>query len=461
MIGQAPPREALAHRPTASLRLGERNALLAVGDGVCGIAGSLVAEMSWAGLGRRTISVNLVVGVFFGIGWVIALLLVHGYAALAPRSRMYSAVSTSKAAVPVAALALVAFFVQPYAINRPSLLLSVAVGGALIVIFRVTVARLLLRDAFATPTILITEADIDQEVRQALEAARFEYRIIEWVPVRVAGEHLNGFANRLISAVERHRPPEMLVGTLTGPPLEAVAECSIATGTSVRSLSTLLEQYLARVPLDQVSPSWILGLPSGRLMDRPALLLRRVLDVSLAALISLPLFVITPLIAVIVRLDSPGPLYFRQTRVGQFGDEFTIFKFRTMRLDAEQAGPQWTSAADARLTRAGRVLRPMRIDEWPQIMNIWRGEMSFIGPRPERPEFVRILEQELPHYRARLLVKPGLTGWAQVNAGYASSMSDSARKLEYDLYYVKYRGLRLDMQVLMLTVFVVLGRRGR
>lgn len=460
-VNRSPSQRALARRATASLRLGERSALLAIGDVLGGMGGALIAGIGWAGITGHSATVSLAVTILFGIGWVAALLLVHGYAALTPRSRMYSAVSISKASVPVALLALVAFFVQPYAINRPSLLVSVAVGGTLILAFRCTVARLLLHSAFATPTVLITEADIGQEVRKALEAARFEYRIVEWLPATVAGEPIEGFTNRLLSALTRHSPPEVLIGTLTGPQINAVAQCSIDTGTMVRPLSTLLEQYLARAPLAQVDASWVLGLPSGRLMDRPALVFHRVLDVVLAAVLSLPLLVLTPLIAAIVYIDSPGPLYFRQTRVGQFGKEFTIVKFRTMRRDAEPEGPRWSTEADARVTRVGRLLRPIRIDEWPQIANIWRGEMSFIGPRPERPELVRILERELPYYRARLLVKPGLTGWAQVKAGYASSVSDSARKLEYDLYYVKYRGLRLDMQVLMLSVFVVLGFRGR
>jgi lipopolysaccharide/colanic/teichoic acid biosynthesis glycosyltransferase len=433
---------------------------MALGDATCGVIGCVLAYIVW-NAGRRAVVIDAWIPLLFGAGWLCALLLVHGYAAIAPRSRLYSAVSVGKAAVPVAVLAFSAYFLEPSVSNRPSLLLSVAIGAVSILVFRVTAARLLLNDVFAMPTVLITEADISSEVRIALDAARFEYRIVEWLPASEGGELETGFQDRLNKAIRRHRPPEMLVGHLPPTQLEAVAQCSVASGIGVRSLSTVLEHYLARVPLDQVNADWLLGLPSGRLMDRPVLLLRRILDVVLAALTSVPLFAITPLVAAAIRLDSPGPSYLRQTRVGQFGREFTLFKFRTMRVDAEAQGAQWSTKSDPRVTRVGRMLRRLRIDEWPQVINVWRGEMSFIGPRPERPEFVQILQRELPHYRARLLVKPGLTGWAQVKAGYASSVSDSARKLEYDLYYVKYRGLRLDMQVLMLSIFVVLGLRGQ
>jgi lipopolysaccharide/colanic/teichoic acid biosynthesis glycosyltransferase len=132
-----------------------------------------------------------------------------------------------------------------------------------------------------------------------------------------------------------------------------------------------------------------------------------------------------------------------------------------MRSDAELAGPQWANRDDPRVTRIGRLLRVTRLDELPQAFNVLLGEMSFIGPRPERPEFVSQLEREIPHYRARLAVKPGISGWAQVKGGYAASVGDTVRKLEYDLYYVKYQSLRLDLQIVLHTLFTVLGLRGR
>jgi lipopolysaccharide/colanic/teichoic acid biosynthesis glycosyltransferase len=166
------------------------------------------------------------------------------------------------------------------------------------------------------------------------------------------------------------------------------------------------------------------------------------------------------LTAALIKLDSAGPVLYRQERVGLGGRHFTLLKFRSMRPDAEQRGPVWAASGDPRVTRVGGIIRLVRIDELPQLLNILRGEMSFIGPRPERPHFVAQLERELPFYADRLLVKPGLTGWAQVNYPYGASVEDARAKLSYDLYYVKHRSLLLDLLILLGTVRVVLFQRG-
>jgi exopolysaccharide biosynthesis polyprenyl glycosylphosphotransferase len=187
---------------------------------------------------------------------------------------------------------------------------------------------------------------------------------------------------------------------------------------------------------------------------------RRMADIvlGLALLVfTLPLMV---LMAVLIRIDSPGPALYRQERVGLYGRPFTLLKFRSMRTDAEARGPVWAAQRDPRVTRVGQFIRLTRIDELPQLLNVLRGEMSFIGPRPERPHFVEQLERVLPFYRDRALVKPGLTGWAQVNYPYGASVEDARAKLSYDLYYVKHRSLLLDLMILIATVRVVLFQRG-
>jgi lipopolysaccharide/colanic/teichoic acid biosynthesis glycosyltransferase len=165
--------------------------------------------------------------------------------------------------------------------------------------------------------------------------------------------------------------------------------------------------------------------------------------------------------AVAIRLDSRGPVVYRQLRVGQEGREFWMLKLRTMRVDAEADGvPRWAVSSDRRVTRVGRVLRRCRIDELPQLWNIVRGDMSLIGPRPERPPFVDTLSRELPGYSLRHRVKPGLTGWAQVRCGYAGCIDEAARKLEYDLYYVSHRNWRLDLRILCATIGVLIYGSG-
>jgi exopolysaccharide biosynthesis polyprenyl glycosylphosphotransferase len=179
---------------------------------------------------------------------------------------------------------------------------------------------------------------------------------------------------------------------------------------------------------------------------------------SIGLVVSAPLML---LVGLAVRLGSPGPALYRQRRVGQHSTGFDMLKFRTMVESAEPAGEAvWADAKDARVTPVGRVLRLTRLDELPQLWNVLKGEMSMVGPRPERPEFVDALRQAIPHYDLRHMVKPGITGWAQVMHSYAASIQESARKLEYDLYYVRNQSLLLDMKILLRTGWVVLIGRG-
>ena len=179
---------------------------------------------------------------------------------------------------------------------------------------------------------------------------------------------------------------------------------------------------------------------------------------GLAGLIlTLPLLL---LVAVLIKFDTPGPVFYRQERVGLGGRTFVLVKFRSMRVDAEAAGPCWASERDPRVTRLGRLLRLTRIDELPQLLNVLAGSMSLVGPRPERPHFVEQLTQIIPHFTDRIALKPGLTGWAQVNYPYGASVEDARQKLAYDLYYLQHRSLLLDLRILLATVCVVLCGRG-
>ena len=220
------------------------------------------------------------------------------------------------------------------------------------------------------------------------------------------------------------------------------------------------EQYLGRINLDRVNTRWLMfadGFASSR-FDQAV---KRLTDIALSLtllLITLPLMVIT---ALLVKFESEGPVFYRQERVGLHGRRFTLFKFRSMSVDAESGGkPRWASQKDPRVTRIGGFLRSTRIDELPQLMNVVRGEMSFIGPRPERPHFVEQLAQLIPFYQERSYVKPGITGWAQVNFPYGASVEDARQKLSYDLYYVKNRSLMLDIVILFSTVRVILFQVG-
>lgn len=188
----------------------------------------------------------------------------------------------------------------------------------------------------------------------------------------------------------------------------------------------------------------------------PAQWSKRCFDVAAALSLLVFLAPLLVLAAVAIRLDSRGPILYRQRRIGRRGREFEIYKFRSMRTDAEKDGARWAAADDDRITRVGRFIRRTRIDEIPQAINILRGEMSFVGPRPERPEFVRLLEKEIPHYHERHLVKPGITGWAQVKHEYTASVEGARTKLTYDLFYIKHFSLLLDFLIVLMTVRVAL-----
>jgi lipopolysaccharide/colanic/teichoic acid biosynthesis glycosyltransferase len=173
------------------------------------------------------------------------------------------------------------------------------------------------------------------------------------------------------------------------------------------------------------------------------------------------LFLVGPIIALLIRLDSPGPIFYRQSRLGRGGQTFDLIKFRSMSVNAEKGtGAKWATKNDPRITRIGQILRRTRLDELPQILNILKGDIHLIGPRPERPEFTEQLEKEVPFYRARLAVKPGLTGWAQVKYRYGSSVDDTITKLQYDLYYIKHRSIMLNLLIILKTIGVVLSCKG-
>ncbi len=242
-------------------------------------------------------------------------------------------------------------------------------------------------------------------------------------------------------------------------PIDDLLECRIV-GMRVWDLSTYFEKMLGQIRIDQLHPGWLIfgnGFDHSIYRD----IAKRVFDIVWSCVL---LALATPLMALTaigIVLESRGPVFYRQERVGQDGRTFRVLKFRSMRLDAEKNGtPQWAVAKDARVTRVGAMIRRFRLDEFPQLLNVLRGEMSLVGPRPERPYFVKQLTSKIPFYALRHSVKPGVTGWAQVRYQYGASMEDALEKLQYDLYYVKNHSLLLDVVVLFQTIGVVLSGKG-
>ena len=222
------------------------------------------------------------------------------------------------------------------------------------------------------------------------------------------------------------------------------------------------ETYENKLPISHLSPKWFLENTGFEIYHNNFnLKAKRLLDLFFAMLIGIFAAPVIILAAIIVKLESKGPVFFIQERIGEGNKKFNIVKFRSMTTDAEKDGPQWASKNDNRVTKFGKIMRATRIDELPQLWNVLRGEMSFVGPRPEREFFIQQLEKEIPYYNLRHTVKPGLTGWAQVMYPYGASVEDAYRKLQYDLYYIKHHSIPFDVKVLLKTVTIVIFGKGR
>ena len=267
----------------------------------------------------------------------------------------------------------------------------------------------------------------------------------------------------LARVVRQHRVSEVIlaeedgIGADLGP---GVLELYQA-GIEVRHINELYEEITGKIAVSHVGANWLSFLPRRAGGGRTYGLVRRVIDVVIAGTLLLALAPLMALIALVIKVEGRGPVIYRQERVGRLGRHFMMLKFRTMVVDAENGAALWAARRDPRRTRVGTVLRPTRLDELPQLWNVFVGEMSLVGPRPERPAFIEVLERAIPHYRARLLVPPGITGWAQVRFPYAGSIDDSLAKLQYDLYYVKYRSPYLDLVIALKTLGVLARASGR
>jgi len=278
----------------------------------------------------------------------------------------------------------------------------------------------------------------------------------------VPDHHVLQFDGDLLRLVMRHKVEEIVVAMddrRCGFPAEELLECRLR-GIPVYDVLAFLERETGRVSVELMQSSWLI-FSNGFRCDIARLASKRLFDVVASIAVLLAASPIAFLTAIAIFLEDRGPILYRQIRMGQNGREFPMLKFRSMRIDAEPNGQAiWASRNDPRITRVGVWLRRLRIDELPQVLNVLVGQMSFVGPRPERPAFVQELTRAIPYYPERHFVKPGITGWAQVRYSYGSSNRDAQEKLEYDLYYVKHHSFAFDLMVLLQTVEIVLLRIG-
>ena len=242
-------------------------------------------------------------------------------------------------------------------------------------------------------------------------------------------------------------------------PTQELLRLSLSGDVTIEESASFYERLTGRVLLDMIRPSWLIFSSRGRrarISEIACVAMHRTVA-FIGAILSLPIAIVT---AILIRIDSRGPVLYKQERVGKNGRTFTLMKFRSMRVDAEKDGPVWAQTDDQRMTRVGRIICKIRVDEIPQFWNILRGDMNFVGPRPERPHFITQLAQEIPYYEQRHLIAPGLTGWAQIKYPYGASIEDARQKLQYDLYYIKKQSLTLDATIMFETIKTILFGRG-
>jgi sugar transferase (PEP-CTERM system associated) len=369
------------------------------------------------------------------------------------------------------ALAIIIYLVPYLLIGRGVSLVALPLALTLMVMWRVSIHWLLGHPNMGERILIVGSGDTAIEIaREALARRDAGYRVAGFVdnrPELVGQSLLNprvlGTNEELAEIVQREGVNRIVVSISERRgqfPVRQLLNLSLSGDVAIEEGASFYERLTGRVHLDTLRPSWLIFSGRGR-QGRMSAALRAALHRSLAfvgALISLPIALLT---ALLIKLESPGPVLYRQERVGKNGRVFTIMKFRSMRTDAEKDGPVWASKeGDARTTRVGRVIRKIRVDEIPQFWNILKGEMNFVGPRPERPHFVSQLAEEIPFYEQRHLIPPGLTGWAQIKYPYGASVEDARQKLQYDLYYIKNQSFALDAVIMFETVKTILFGRG-
>ena len=367
------------------------------------------------------------------------------------------------------ALVVLYYLIPQTYIGRGVLAMSLAIGLVGVVLVRVLSVHVLKADALRQ-RILVLGAGKNAELinsRMRRQSDRRSFVVVGFVPVPgqpvLVDEVLHTLpAGSLFDLAEQLQIDELVIAPderRGGLPMEEMLNC-VQHGISVIDLSTFFEREAGMVQLNVVDPSWLV-FSGGFDYSTPRRLSKRFFDLVAAGVLLLVAWPVMLLVAIAVRVESDGPILYRQTRVGERGQNFVLTKFRSMRVDAEKDGvAQWASKDDDRSTRVGRFIRLTRLDELPQLFAVLRGDMSFVGPRPERPHFVNLLNDEIRYYGVRHCVKPGLTGWAQLRYPYGASVRDAEEKLKFDLFYVKNHGLVFDLMILLQTVEVVLFGRG-
>ena len=435
----------------------------------------LSAEIGWVvraqqiGMAVAPLHTRIAQLLTFAIALQVSLVAVGAYGVASFLSLRFAAARLAVAlSLGVMFLSLIFFLVPPLALWRSNLLYSTIIATVLLVTVRALLGKTLGGETFKRRIVVLGAGARADRIRELSEQPGVNFIVAGFVlmgevdPV-VKGAMPRGDIPNLAAHIVDLNASEVILALderRNALPMKDLLRVR-TTGVQVSEISSFLERETGRIDLNSVNPSWLIfsdGFASSRMLSS---VFKRAFDIfasGLLLVVTLPIILVT---ALAIKLESKGPAFYRQRRVGLYNEGFDILKLRSMRQDAEVSGKAvWAAEDDPRITRIGRFIRKVRIDELPQTWTVLKGEMSFVGPRPERPQFVQQLEEHLPFYAERHMVKPGITGWAQINYPYGASIEDARHKLEYDLYYAKNYSPFLDLLILLQTLRVVLWPAG-
>ena len=460
------------------LRVGERRAVLMMGDLIAGLLSLGMALYVW-GSRLRFIEFDLsflrerVPFWFYLLPIVWIVMMLELYDMHRAGNWIQTVRGIASAAMVSFGLYLVFYFFYPELLPRLSVAIFLVAITLLTLSWRWLFIRIFAAPQFMRRVLLVGGGKAGQALLRVINdlwpPPFFITGIIDDDPEKhdkeIEGYRVLGTSHSLAKIIEEQNISDVIVA-ITGQIQSEMFQSLLKAqeqGVDILRMPRVFEDLVGRVPILLLEADWILrSFVDEAYSNRIYELAKRLVDVIGGLIGVVLLLLILPFVSLAILLDDGLPIFYTQTRSGKAGQTYHMIKLRTMVRDAEADGtPRWASETDQRATRVGRFLRKSHLDELPQFINVLRGEMSLVGPRAERPELVDFFEQQVPFYRARLLVRPGITGWAQINFGYASSIEDTILKLEYDLYYVKRRNLLLDLLVLLRTPITVFGFRGR
>lgn len=455
------------HKRRLQLRISERRVLLMAGDALAVIASVLISLRIWALVAELRFNMELVVPeiawffVLTGL-WFLIASANDFYELSIAANRILSLQKLILITFQLLVVYLLVFFLSaPGSLPRAFILYYGLSSFLLVALWRLLNPALIGWASSPRRVLVIGTDGAAQTIVEVLKReAASTYRVLGLVAADddtaavAADVAVLGNGEDLLRLTLAHDVRELVVTSTLTPALFKGVMDAYEYGVAITPMPILYERVTERVPVEHMGAHWPVVLPiDGSSVLNPYPVLKRLFDLLLALVGMLVFVPLLPLLGLAIYLNSPGPIFYRQTRIGRGGKPFRIIKFRTMIPDAEKhSGAVWAQQNDPRITAVGRLLRKTRLDELPQLINVLRGDMSLIGPRPERPELIKDLEAQIPFYRTRHTVRPGVTGWAQVRYKYGDTVEGALIKLQYDLYYIRHQSLLLDLNILIRTV---------